>query len=116
MQILLYILVLLAVTLPIVFRRIFWVRVASVFLLGFLAVIHLVFLLTEHRLVLERGVQHYGASPTKPLPDDFRAAVGMIQDLSQPELLFAAALFVALVILALLPFCRSDKSEVSHDA
>jgi hypothetical protein len=81
-----------------------------------MASLHITFLLTEHRLVMERGIQHFGASSTKPLPDDFQTAVGMIQDLSQGEMTLVFLLIVAFAVLALLPFGRCAKREDSHDA
>jgi hypothetical protein len=106
-----YMIVILAALLPIVFRRVYWLRLVCVLLLGFLASLHYTFLLTEHRLVMERGIQNFGASSAKPLPDDFMVAVGMIQELSQGEMTFVFLLVVAFMALALLPFCRSVKGE-----
>jgi hypothetical protein len=64
---------------------------------------------------MERGIQHFGASSAKPLPDDFMVAVKMIQEMSQNEMTFVFLLVIAFIALALLPFDRS-KREDSHDA
>jgi hypothetical protein len=114
MRLSIYLIVVLAALLPIVFRRVYWLRLVCVLLLGFLASLHYTFLLTEHRLVLEHGYQHFGTSASKPLPDDFKVAVGMIQELSQGEMLFVFLLIVAFIALALLPFGRSARKEDSH--
>jgi hypothetical protein len=45
------------------------------------------------------------------LPDDFKVAVGMIQELSQSEMTFLFLLVVAFMALALLPFGRSTKKD-----
>jgi hypothetical protein len=108
-----YLIIVFAALLPIIFRRVYWLRLVCALLLGVLASLHLTFLLTEHRLVLERGIQHFEASSTKPLPGDFQTAVGMIQDLNQGETIFVFLLIIAFATLALLPFGLSVKREDS---
>lgn len=109
--------VILAALLPILVRRVYWLRLVCVLLLGFEAGLHYTFLLTEHRLLMERGIQHFGASAAKPLPDDFKVAVGMVQEMSQGEMTFVFLLVIAFMALALLPFDRSTQREDSkHDA
>jgi ABC-type uncharacterized transport system YnjBCD permease subunit len=111
MRISIYVLVIVAALLPIVFRRVYWLRLVCVLSLGFLASLHYTFLLTEHRLVMERGYQHFTIPPGGTLPDDFKVAVGMIQELSQSEMTFLFLLVVAFMTLALLPLGRSTKKD-----
>src|ERR1017187_9498969 len=98
-----YLIVVLAALLPIVFRRVYWLRLVCVLLLGLMAMLHYTFLMAEHRLVLERGYQHFSVPPGGKLPDDFIAAVGMVQDLSQGEMPLVLLLVVEFATLALLP-------------
>ena len=116
MRFTIYLIVVMAALLPIVFRRVYWLRLVCVLLLGLLALLHYTFLMAEHRLVLERGYQHFSVSPGGKLPDDFRAAVSMVQDLSQGEMPLVFLLVVAFATLALLPFGQRKKIEDSHDA
>jgi hypothetical protein len=106
-----YVIVVLAALLPIIFRRVYWLRLVCVVLLALLALVHYTFLLTEQRLVMERGIEQFGASPAKPLPDDFMVAVRIVHDLSQGERPFLLLLIVAFTVLAVLPFGRSAKRE-----
>jgi hypothetical protein len=102
--------------LPVLFRSRYVVRIACVSVLALLGIEHWSTLMVLHRLVLERGIQHFGASSTKPLPDDFMFAVQTVQELSQGEMTFVFLLFVGLVILALLPFGRSEKKQDAQPA
>ncbi len=111
MRFIVYIAVVVSVLLPLFFRSRYAVRVACVAVLAFLGSLHWISLLTLHRLVLERGHQHFTVAPGGMLPDDFNVAVSMVQELSQGEMTFVFLLGVAFVVLALLPLGRSAKRE-----
>jgi len=110
MQALLYLILILAAALPILFRRHFWVRVACLAAL-WLSGVALVWGhgVALHRLVTIRGVEQLHLQPGEPLPAGFQTATRIVQELSQSELPFTMAVFVAFTILALLPSSPATK-------
>ena len=70
-----YIPVLLAATLPFLFRRSYGVRVSSAVLLCTVALMHFVYLIGMPRLVLEDGVRQFGVKSSTQLPSEYRMAV-----------------------------------------
>ena len=111
MRFILYIAVVVSILLPLFFRSRYGVRVACVAALAGLGLLHWSSLLTLHRLVLERGYQHYVVAPGGTLPEDYKVAVSAVQELSQGEMTFVFLLVVAFAVLALLPFGRIVKRE-----
>lgn len=111
MRSLLYIAVVVSVLLPLVFRSRYGVRVACVVALFCFGLLHWTALMTLHRVVLERGYQRFGVASGEALPDDFKVAVGMVQELSQGEMPFVFLLVVAFAVLAILPFRQGGKRE-----
>lgn len=110
-----YIAVVVATLLPIVLRRAYWLRLLCVLFIGFVAASHYTFLLGEHRLIAERGLQQYGRSSYSQLPADFIAATEIARQLSQGEMAPVAVLFTAFGILALFPFQHSEnRKKQSH--
>jgi hypothetical protein len=107
----LYAVVVVTVLLALLFHSRYGVRVVCVAVLALLGFLHWSYLMTLHRLVLERGMQHFGASSTKPLPNDFQVAVGVVQELSQGEMTLVFLLIVAFAALALLPFGRNVRRK-----
>src|SRR5437763_250868 len=105
----LYIAVVVSVLLPLFFRSRYAVRVVCVAALAGLGLLHSISLLTLHRLVLERGYQHYTVAPGGTLPEDYKVAVRMVQELSQGEMALVLLLVFAFSVLALLPLGRSVK-------
>jgi hypothetical protein len=106
-----YIIIILAASLPILFRRRLWLRIASVAALWLFGVAliwgHGVAL---HRLVTIRGAEQFHPQPDGQLPVDFQTATRIVQDLSQSQLPFTMLVFVAFTILALVPFSPATKS------
>ena|SRR5437899_13041001 len=100
----LYIPILVAVLLPLLFRRAYGVRVLSAVILCAVALFHFTYLMTAHRLVLEDGTRQLGVTQGSQLPADFRVAVDSVQKHSQQQMWPFAALTGALVFLALFPF------------
>lgn len=112
MRALFYIIIILAALLPLFFRRLVWLRVASVFVLWVFGVAfvwtHCVAL---HRLVTIRGAEQFHPQPGEQLPTDFQAAVRIVQDLSQSQLPFTMLVFVAFTLLALVPALSIPKTN-----
>ena len=110
MRALFYIIIILAALLPLLFRRLVWLRVASVVALWAFGVAlvwtHCVAL---HRLVTIRGVEQFHPQPGEQLLTDFQAATRIVQDLSQSQLPFTMLVFVAFTILALAPALSTTK-------
>jgi hypothetical protein len=100
----LYIPILVALILPLLFRRQYGVRVMSAVILCAVAVLHFTHLMAVHRLVKEDGVRHLAVPAGGELPGDFRVAVDSIQRHSQQQMGPFAGLIGALVVLALRPF------------
>lgn len=112
MRAIIYLLAALAVILPLVFRRHTWVRAVGIFVLLLLSTLHLTHLLTVHRLVTIRGVEQFHPPAGEMLPQAFRDATMIVQNLSQAEIPFAAAIFVGLALLAASPWTpRSTRND-----
>jgi hypothetical protein len=110
----LYVPIVLAVILPLLFRRAYGVRVFSVVILCVIASLHFTFLMAGHRIVIEDGVRQLAVTPGSQLPPDFRVAVDSIQKHGQQQMWPFAALTAALVFLALFPF-GSIKTRAPND-
>jgi hypothetical protein len=101
--IILYAVVIIAGALPLVFRGRYWLRVICILLLGLVALLHLVFLDAEFRLVGDRAAAMNGGL----WPTDYKIIRSAVRDVSQSEVPLTALLFVSFVALALLPYRRS---------
>jgi hypothetical protein len=95
-----------AVLLPVLFRRIYAVRVLSAFLLCAVAGIHYAYLLAAHRLIREAGAKEFAIAPGNSLPREFDIAVDLIQDSNHRQMELFVAIIVAFAILGLLPIQR----------
>ena len=111
----LYIPILIAVILPLLFRRAYGVRVLSAVILCAIALLHFTHLMAVHRLVIEDGVRQLPIAPGSQLPPDFRVAVDSIQKQSQQQMWPFAAFTGALVFLALLPFGATKSQTPKND-
>ncbi len=100
----LYVPIVLAVIMPLLFRRAYGVRVLSVVILCSVASLHFTFLMTEHRLIMQAGRRELAVPRGSQLPPDFDLAVTSVQKHSQQQMWPFAALVSALVILSLFPF------------
>ena len=117
MRALFYIIIILAALLPIFFRRLVWLRVASVAALwGFGVSLVWTHYAALHRLVTIRGVEQFHLQPGEQLPAGFQAATRIVQELSQTQLPFAMLLFVAFSILALVPALSTAKPNSTASA
>jgi hypothetical protein len=110
----LYIPILVALILPLFFRRHYGVRVLSAVILCAVALLHFTHLMAVHRLVTEDGVRQLAVPAGEQLPSDFRVAVDSVQKYSQQQMWPFAALIGALIVLVLLPL-RIVKSETPND-
>jgi hypothetical protein len=110
----LYVPIVFAVILPLLFRRAYGVRVLSTVILCAVALLHFTHLMAVHRLVMEDGMRQLAVPSNGQLPSDFRVAVDSIQKYSQQQMWPFAALIGALLVLVLLPF-RPVKSETPND-
>src|SRR5271155_2494084 len=99
-----YVPILVAVALPLLFRHAYGVRVLSAVILCAVALLHFTHLTAVHRLVMEDGVRQLAVTSGSQLPSDFQIAVGSIQKYSHQEMWPFAALTGALVLLVLFPF------------
>jgi len=116
MRILIYCVpIVVAVILPVLFRRAFGVRVLSAVILSAVAFLHFTYLMAGHRIVMEDGAHQLAAAPGSQLPPDFRVAVDSLQKHNQQQMWPFAALTVALVFLALLPFETMKKRAPIDD-
>ena len=82
----LYIPILLAVVLPLLFRRTYGVRVLSAVILCAVALLHFTHLMAMHRLVMEDGERQLAVPPGGQMPSDFRVAVDSVQKYSQQQM------------------------------
>lgn len=99
-----YILIPVTVVLPFIFRRAYGVRVLSVMILGAIALLHLTFLMTMRRTVVDDGVAQFGVTDAGKLPPGFQAAADSVGQLGASQMWLFAALTAAFLFLALLPF------------
>jgi len=104
MQISIFLLILVMVILPFVFRRAFGVRVLSVMVLGGIALLHFTSLMAMRRVVIEDGVRQLGVANAGQLPPGFTAAANSAGRFAGSEMCLFAALMAALLFLALFPF------------
>ncbi|MGD0087009.1 MAG: hypothetical protein ABSC24_07755 [Verrucomicrobiota bacterium] len=111
MIIFVYTIVVLTAVLPFVFRRAYWLRALCVLLLGFQAILHLVFLDSEAHSVKDRALELYGSH----LPTDFQSALQIIRELNHQEEILTALIFMALVAVALCPSPRIKDKQQNHD-
>lgn len=109
-----YIPILVALILPLLFRRHYGVRVLSAVILCAVALLHFTHLMAVHRLVMEDGVRLLAVPAGGELPSDFRVAVDSIRRHSQQEMWPFAGLIGALVVLVLRPF-PAVKHETRND-
>jgi D-alanyl-lipoteichoic acid acyltransferase DltB (MBOAT superfamily) len=108
-----YTFVVLTAALPLIFRRIYWLRVLCVLFLGFQAFLHLIFLDSEAHSIKDRALDQNGGH----LPTDFQSALLIVRGLNQQEEILTALIFMAFVVLALFPCLRSKhKNDDRHDA
>ena len=105
----LYVPIVVAVILPVLFRRVVGVRVLSAVILSAVALLHFTYLMDGHRIVMEDGARQLAVAPGSELPPDFRVAVDSIQKHNQQQTWPFAALIVALVFLGLFPFGNMKK-------
>jgi len=105
-----YVIIILTALLPILFRRHFWLRIASVVALWFFGV-GVVWTrdITLHRLVTLRGIEQLHPQLGEQLPADFQTATRIVQELSQSQLPFTILVFAAFTILALVPSSPATK-------
>jgi hypothetical protein len=106
----LYIPILIALTLPLLFRRAYGARVLSAVILCAVGLLHFTHLMALHRLVLEDGLRQLAIPAGGQLPSDFRVAVDSVQKYSQEQMWPFAALIGVLIVLVLLPL-RVVKTE-----
>ncbi len=99
----LYLAILVAAILPVYLRNNYRVRIAATAILTAFALVHCLFLLTLHRLVLEDGYRQFNTTVHESPPQDFMIAIQLVQLLSQNEIKFVILLVIAFAILALLP-------------
>ena len=110
----LYVPIMVAVILPLLFRRAYGVRVFCAVILCGVASLHFTYLVASHRLVIEDGARQLSVAPAGQLPPDFRVAVDSIQKHNQQQSWPFAALAAALVFLVLLP-SGGMKQRTSND-
>ncbi len=112
MQALLYLIMILAALLPVVFRHSLSLRIGAVVTLWIVGVgmvwSHCVAL---HRLVMLRGVEILHLQVGAQLPADFQTTTRIVQDLSQSQLPFTLLVFVAFTTLALVPTSSTAHRE-----
>ncbi|GEM_PF-2453519 len=104
MQISIFLLILVTVILPFVFRRAYGVRVVSVMALGGIALLHFTSLMAMRRVVIEEGVRQFGIANAGQLPPGFTAAADYAAQFAGSQMWLFAALTAALLFLALFPF------------
>ena len=104
-----YGLILVAVALPVMFRKSLAARICGVVILCVLALLHATFLVAAHRMVLEAGLSELPEGSDE-LPDGYLVAVERVKEFSQSELTLFMALVAAFVCLSLLPR-TSDKMK-----
>lgn len=109
----LYVVILFAVVMPILFRRSAGLRVLSAIILCAVALLHLTHLMTLHRLVAEDVTKQLATAPGERLPSEGRPALDSIQKHSQGQMWLFAALSGAWMILTLVPAKACDRTKGS---
>ncbi len=102
-------LITIAVVLSLVFRRSLIVRIGGVAFLCLLATLPATYLLAGHRLVMEKGYDHFKV-PAGDLPQDFMLAVDYVQTMNHLDLSLYLAIIAALTVLAVFPIKHWPKS------